>query len=96
MTRTRTSARSAPNVATKTNDVAGDGTTTATVLAQALVHEGLRNVAAGANPIALDAACAPPSTPCTPHSTRPPPPWRTARRSPASPPSPRRTPRSGS
>ncbi|MCK4176150.1 chaperonin GroEL [Aciditerrimonas ferrireducens] len=40
-------------VATKTNDVAGDGTTTATVLAQALVHEGLRNVAAGANPLAL-------------------------------------------
>jgi chaperonin GroEL len=40
-------------VATKTNDVAGDGTTTATVLAQALVKEGLRNVAAGANPIAL-------------------------------------------
>ena len=40
-------------VATKTNDVAGDGTTTATVLAQALVREGLRNVAAGANPIGL-------------------------------------------
>ena len=40
-------------VATKTNDVAGDGTTTATVLAQALVREGLRNVAAGANPMAL-------------------------------------------
>ncbi len=40
-------------VATKTNDVAGDGTTTATVLAQALVREGLRNVAAGANPVAL-------------------------------------------
>ncbi len=39
------------SVATKTNDVAGDGTTTATVLAQALVKEGLRNVAAGANPI---------------------------------------------
>src|SRR5258705_6337654 len=37
-------------VATKTNDIAGDGTTTATVLAQALVREGLRNVAAGANP----------------------------------------------
>ena len=37
-------------VATKTNDVAGDGTTTATVLAQALIHEGLRNVAAGASP----------------------------------------------
>jgi len=40
-------------VATKTNDVAGDGTTTATVLAQALIHEGLRNVAAGANPMSL-------------------------------------------
>ena len=40
-------------VATKTNDVAGDGTTTATVLAQALVREGLRNVAAGSNPMAL-------------------------------------------
>ncbi|OBB11817.1 chaperonin GroL [Mycolicibacterium setense] len=41
------------SVATKTNDVAGDGTTTATVLAQAMVKTGLRNVAAGANPIAL-------------------------------------------
>ena len=40
-------------VATKTNDVAGDGTTTATVLAQAMVHEGMRNLAAGANPIIL-------------------------------------------
>jgi chaperonin GroEL len=40
-------------VATKTNDVAGDGTTTATVLAQALIHQGLRNVAAGANPMSL-------------------------------------------
>jgi len=40
-------------VATKTNDVAGDGTTTATLLAQAIVREGLRNVAAGANPIIL-------------------------------------------
>ncbi len=40
-------------VATKTNDVAGDGTTTATVLAQALIKEGLRNVAAGANPMVL-------------------------------------------
>jgi chaperonin GroEL len=40
-------------VATKTNDIAGDGTTTATVLAQALVREGMRNVAAGANPVAL-------------------------------------------
>ena len=40
-------------VATKTNDVAGDGTTTATVLAQAMIQEGMRNVAAGANPIIL-------------------------------------------
>jgi chaperonin GroEL len=40
-------------VATKTNDVAGDGTTTATVLAQAIVHEGLKNVTAGANPMLL-------------------------------------------
>src|SRR5665811_2107411 len=40
-------------VAKKTDDVAGDGTTTATVLAWAMVHEGLRNVAAGANPMAL-------------------------------------------
>ena len=40
-------------VATKTNDVAGDGTTTATLLAQAMVHEGLRNVAAGANPMVV-------------------------------------------
>ncbi|GAB3798616.1 chaperonin GroEL [Micromonospora zhanjiangensis] len=49
-------------VATKTNDVAGDGTTTATVLAQAMIREGLRNVAAGANPTGLkrgiDAAAA--------------------------------------
>ena len=48
-------AQLAKNVATKTNDVAGDGTTTATVLAQALVHEGMRNVAAGASPTALGA-----------------------------------------
>jgi len=40
-------------VATKTNDVAGDGTTTATVLAQAMIREGLKNVSAGANPLAL-------------------------------------------
>ena len=50
-------------VATKTNDVAGDGTTTATVLAQAMVHEGLQAVAAGANPMGLkrgmDAAARP-------------------------------------
>jgi chaperonin GroEL len=46
-------AQLAKEVATKTNDVAGDGTTTATVLAQAMVKEGLRNVAAGANPMEL-------------------------------------------
>jgi chaperonin GroEL len=46
-------AQLAKEVATKTNDVAGDGTTTATVLAQAMVREGLRNVAAGAQPLAL-------------------------------------------
>ena len=40
-------------VATQTNDIAGDGTTTATVLAQALVNEGMKNIAAGANPIIL-------------------------------------------
>ncbi|MGH3448118.1 MAG: chaperonin GroEL [Nocardioidaceae bacterium] len=43
----------AKEVATKTNDIAGDGTTTATVIAQSLVHEGLRAVAAGANPMSL-------------------------------------------
>jgi chaperonin GroEL len=48
-------AQLAKEVATKTNDIAGDGTTTATVLGQAMVHEGLRAVAAGANPIALKA-----------------------------------------
>jgi chaperonin GroEL len=46
-------AQLAKEVATKTNDIAGDGTTTATVLAQSMVHEGLRAVAAGANPMGL-------------------------------------------
>ena len=46
-------AQLAKEVATKTNDVAGDGTTTATVLARAMVRHGMRNVAAGANPMAL-------------------------------------------
>ena len=40
-------------VATKTNDAAGDGTTTATLLAQAFIHEGMKNVAAGANPMVI-------------------------------------------
>src|SRR5437879_9278308 len=47
------SAQLVREVATATNDVAGDGTTTATVLAQAIVREGLKNVAAGANPMGL-------------------------------------------
>src|SRR5207344_2209402 len=47
-------AQLAKEVATKTNDVAGDGTTTATVLAQAMVREGLRNVASGASPVELN------------------------------------------
>jgi chaperonin GroEL len=47
-------AQLAKEVATKTNDVAGDGTTTATVLAQAMVREGLRNVASGASPVLLN------------------------------------------
>jgi chaperonin GroEL len=55
-------AQLAKEVATKTNDVAGDGTTTATVLAQAMVHDGLRSVTAGANPMemkrGIDAAAA--------------------------------------
>jgi chaperonin GroEL len=55
-------AQLAKEVATKTNDVAGDGTTTATVLAQSMVHEGLRSVTAGANPMemkrGIDAAAA--------------------------------------
>jgi chaperonin GroEL len=46
-------AQLAKEVATRTNDVAGDGTTTATVLARAIVHQGMRNVVAGANPMAL-------------------------------------------
>ncbi|MEX1254362.1 MAG: chaperonin GroEL [Dehalococcoidia bacterium] len=46
-------AQLAKEIASKTNDIAGDGTTTATVLGQAIVHEGMKNVAAGANPMAL-------------------------------------------
>ena len=49
----RTWARSSEEAATKTNDVAGDGTTTATVLAQAMIGEGSRNIAAGAHPIII-------------------------------------------
>ena len=48
-----TNAQLVKEVAAKTNDVAGDGTTTATVLAQAMINEGMKNLAAGANPIVL-------------------------------------------
>ena len=84
-------------VATKTNDVAGDGTTTATVLAQALVREGLRNVTAGANPIAPQARHGPRRRGRSPRPC-----WRrrsrstTRSRSRTSPPSRRRTPPSAS
>ena len=77
-------AQSAKEVATKTNDVAGDGTTTATVLAQAMVKEGLRAVAAGASPVGLAGhrrCCGPRSrTACgrTPAKSRPPTTWRTS------------------
>ena len=74
-------------VATKTNDVAGDGTTTATVLAQALVKEGLRNVAAGANPMASSGASTRPSPPRSRPSRARPRRSTTAARSPRSPPS---------
>jgi chaperonin GroEL len=81
-------------VATATNDVAGDGTTTATVLAQAIVRQGLKNVAAGANPRRSSAASRRPSTTSsrTSRSSRPRSPART--RSPAwrrSPPAMRRS-----
>ena len=82
------------SVATKTNDVAGDGTTTATVLAQAIVKAGLRNVAAGANPIALGSASARPPTRCPRHCWPRPPRSATRTPSPRSPPSPRVTRRS--
>lgn len=84
------------SVATKTNDVAGDGTTTATVLAQAIVRGGLKNIAAGANPMALgvgiNAAATRSSRNCSPQ----PPPSRARSRSLRSPPSPHVTKRSAS
>ncbi len=85
------------SVATKTNDVAGDGTTTATVLAQAIVKAGLRNVAAGANPIALGSGISQGRRrgrprPCWPRPPR----SRTRRPSPRSPRCPRVTKRSAS
>ena len=81
--------------ATKTNDIAGDGTTTATVLAQAIVTEGLKNVAAGANPMLLkrgiEAAAEAVVEAITKQADRG---HRPRKRSPTSPPSPPRTRRS--
>jgi hypothetical protein len=78
-------------VATKTSDLAGDGTTTATVLAQAIFREGLKNVTAGANPMELKRGTIAPSRPSSSScaSSRCPPPAR--RRSPRSAASPRTT-----
>ena len=81
-------AQLAKEVATKTNDIAGDGTTTATVLAQALVHEGLRAVASGTARWGSSAASTPPSAVedrlrRNARRSRPPRTWRT---SPPSPP----------
>ncbi len=64
------------SVATKTNDVAGDGTTTATVLAQAIVRGGLKNIAAGANPMALASASTPQPTRSSRNCSPQPPPRR--------------------
>ena len=74
-------------VATKTDDIAGDGTTTATVLAQAMVHVGMKNVAAGANPMASRRASRRPSPPPSSRSSRRPRTSTTRPTSPASPPS---------
>ena len=68
-------------VATKTNDVAGDGTTTATVLAQTLIRDGLRNVAAGANPTPSSAASTRPWAPSSTPSPSRRPTWSNAGRS---------------
>ena len=81
-------------VAKKTDDVAGDGTTTATVLAWAMVHEGLRNVAAGANPMSLKKGIEAGgrgrrSTPSTASPRRPSPRSRSPRWPPSRPPTPR-------
>lgn len=83
-------------VASKTNDVAGDGTTTATVLAQAIVREGLKNVAAGANPSPSSGALRRRWRPRWRRSRPSPSPWRTGRPLRRWPPSPPTIPRSAS
>jgi len=75
-------------VASKTSDIAGDGTTTATVLAQAIVREGLKNVTAGANPMGLKRGTTRPWTSSWKTSSGCPSRLRTRRRLPRSPPSP--------
>src|SRR4051794_33241782 len=87
-------AQLAKSVATKTNDVAGDGTTTATVLAQSLVKVGLRNVAAGATPSSIGRASRPPRKRSSKSSRPRPPRSRAARTSRRWAPSPRVTPTS--
>ena len=82
------------SVATKTNDVAGDGTTTATVLAQAIVKAGLRQVAAGANPIALGLGISKAADAVSEALLAAAKPVQTRRASPRSPPCPRATRRS--
>ena len=75
-------------VSTKTNDVAGDGTTTATVLAQAMIGEGLKNLAAGANPMTMSAASRRPPPRLSAASRPCPSPFPAPRTSPVSAPSP--------
>ena len=84
-------AQLAKEVATKTNDVAGDGTTTATVLAQAMVREGMRNVAAGASPSSLKRGMDAAVTAVIARLLEGPARSRPRKRSPTSPPSPHRT-----
>ena len=81
-------------VATKTNDVAGDGTTTAIVLGQAIVAEGLRNVTAGANPMVLKRGIEQAVEAVVAADQEERPPGRDPRADRPSPPSPRRIPRS--
>ena len=87
-------AQLAKEVATKTNDVAGDGTTTATVLAQAMVHEGLRKVTAGAAPLDLKRGIDKAVAAIVERLLETPARSRAGTRSPTSRPSPPRTPRS--
>ena len=81
-------AQLAKEVATKTNDIAGDGTTTATILAQAMVREGLKNVAAGANPMGLKRGIEKAVEVVVSEIKKASKPWKRKKTSPMSPPSP--------